>query len=241
MVALLDPALQAIVDDRFRLSGRFENNLRRLLIGGGKVEATLVAIDEEACSTPGPNITVIENYGVVGDRHACETSEVDSRDDMLVHFMGAPKKSRSQGRRGLSKANLRQLTAVSDVESAEVARLMGLPGGTMPLGAQVENLVLSGLAHLSTLPAGSRLTFMSPAGYPRTASLYVSGRNDPCGHPQGNILRVLGMQANQLKSAYIQAAKGLRGLTLVVETGGREPGVGGAIHRDDYVLAWRRN
>lgn len=241
MPALLSQDLASIAENGFARSGKFEAELRRLLIGGGRVERALVAPADNDCSVPAPFITVIENRGVVGDRHSCLIAEVDSRDDVLVHFMGMPKRSKSQTRRGLPKANLRQVTAVSDVESATVARYMGLPGGVMPLGAQVENLVLSGLSQLSTLPAGSRLTFLSPAGLPRTASLYVSGRNAPCGHPQGNILRMLGISAGELAKPYIKAAKGLRGITLVVETAGTEPNQGGEIHRGDFVLVWRHN
>lgn len=205
----------------------------RLLMGAALVEATLVG-PEEGPSQACPFVDLIENYGVDGDRHAHCMTQLSVRDEVLVEVMGLVKRSRTRKVDGTPAANTRQVTLVSRQESDHTIKRMYGADATMPLGAQVENLMIS-LPYLSQVPAGSVITFVSPNGERRTASLIVTGENQPCGEPHANLVRYFDQKP---KVGYMRAALGRRGLTAIVKTGGHAPAKGGRVHTGDIAAFW---
>ncbi|MCJ8142464.1 MOSC domain-containing protein [Ancylobacter sp. A5.8] len=138
--------------------------------------------------------------GVPGDRHAGHARPADSRVPWYP--------------RGTSIRNCRQVSLVAPDELARIAERLGL-AEIRPewLGA---NLVVEGVAEFTRLPPGTRLHF--PGG----AALAVEGENAPCRHA-GAAVAAGAPDAGEragLDLAFIQAAKGLRGLVAWVERAG---------------------
>jgi len=232
MRCVLSAEAAAALESRFAGPGNQQKMLRELFIGAGLVEATLVSLDSQL-SEPTPTITLVENMGVVEDCHACTVTGLSGHDTVQRFFLGLPK--------GAPKANLRQVTIVSREEGNSVAAQMGLPADWMPAGMQVENMIvtgLDGLSGFSNLSPGTLLAFLSPDGEPRTPTLYVTGPNVPCAHPQRNLRQHFGDNL-EFSVPYAAAARSRRGLIAVVETGGLHEGVGGQIYAGDIVSAWR--
>lgn len=132
--------------------------------------------------------------GVVGDRHHGLTRPSNSR--QLRYYP-----------RGTMIRNRRQLTLVSVEELAEVADRLGV-AYLRPewLGA---NLVVEGVAGLSTLPIGTRLMFAGGAG------LVCEGVNQPCRLPGEVIQRHFSWSRAQAQ--FVKAAYGRRGIAASVE------------------------
>ncbi|MFT0859753.1 MOSC domain-containing protein [Ancylobacter sp. G4_0304] len=138
--------------------------------------------------------------GVRGDRHAGHARPADSR--VPWYPRGAPIR------------NCRQVSLVASDELARIAERLGLEEVRPEwLGA---NLVVEGIADFTRLPPGTRLHF--PGG----AALAVEGENAPCRHAGAAVADGApdaGGRAG-LDLAFVQAAKGLRGLVAWVEREG---------------------
>ncbi|MGE0280913.1 MAG: MOSC domain-containing protein [Rhizobiaceae bacterium] len=116
--------------------------------------------------------------------------------------------------RGTEMCNERQLTIVAPDELALVAEGMGL-AEVKPewIGA---NLLLSGLANLSMLPAGTLLFFQNGV------TLKIDGQNAPCKLSGRSIAENAKMADHAAGSLlFPKVAKRLRGLTAWVEKPGR--------------------
>jgi hypothetical protein len=123
----------------------------------GKTELCLIADGADFRSRRVASLT-LDFTGIVGDIHAGATRRSGSREPWYP--------------RGTEIRNDRQVTIVAADELANVAMAMELPAIAPEwIGA---NLVLSGLAGLSCLPAGTKLLFAAGA------SLTVEGGNAPC-------------------------------------------------------------
>ncbi len=128
-------------------------------------------------------------------------------------------------------ANLRQATLVGEEEGHCVIAEMGLGNEPMPPGLQAENLIISGMPDFSYTPSATLLTFFSPEGVPRKASLHVVAPNNPCGQPHANIVSWFKSQGLKPSASYLDVAKGRRGLVAEVKTTGE-------VWPDDIMLAW---
>jgi MOSC domain-containing protein YiiM len=134
----------------------------------------------------------LELFGVSGDRHAGElwTPTWGRHKDQTVF-------------------NERQWSAVSAEEIGELERSLGV---ALPLGALGENFRFEGVARLSKLRPGTRISF--PSG----AALWVSGENFPCRKAALRLAQLTGQPG--LTAAFLKAARGRRGLVGWVETPG---------------------
>ncbi len=155
------------------------------------VDAVCIGAGRTVAKTAVP-LATMGPFGFDGDRHAGETF--------------VPRYGHNRGQRVF---NERQWSAVS---AEEVAELEGRLGTTIPVGALGENLRLSGVAGLSDLPSGTRLTF--PSG----AVLFVSGQNAPCARAAASLAALSGVAA--IRRLFTKAATGRRGLVGWVETPG---------------------
>jgi MOSC domain-containing protein YiiM len=135
--------------------------------------------------------------GIVGDRHSGLTRRSTSREPWYP--------------RGTVIRNDRQVSIVSGEELAKVAKAMGLPMlDPAWIGA---NLAIKGIADLSALPPGTRMTFADGA------VLKVEAENGPCrvagrsiaGHMPGR---------EGLDLWFPKAARHKRGLVASVEKPG---------------------
>ncbi|MBB3772094.1 hypothetical protein FHS55_002703 [Angulomicrobium tetraedrale] len=135
--------------------------------------------------------------GVPGDRHMGMARPADSRVPWFP--------------RGTPIRNSRQVSIVAMDELAEIARRLGIVD-VQPewLGA---NLVIEGIAQLTRLPPGTRL--FAAGG----ATLAVEGENAPCRHA-GAAVAAFHPGSAGLDLAFVQRAKGLRGLVAWVERAG---------------------
>jgi hypothetical protein len=184
----------------------------------GRVEAILVA------GTRGDHVSVrvdkaqfIRGHGVRGDGHA-GVRLADVRERELLSF-GFPK--------GIEIANHREFSAVSAEELAEIARAMRIP--EVPFGCLGENLVLSGIPRLTSLPPGTLLLFRKDPSRIRTAALAVWRENAPCRAP-GEAIQARFPDEDGLASFFPKAAAGKRGVVGSVYCSG-------TIHEGDEVVA----
>lgn len=113
-------------------------------------------------------------------------------------------------KKGLIVRNSRQLSILSLEELALTAQALGVARLAPEwLGA---NIVLSGLSSLTQLAPSTRLVFESGT------SVAIDGDNEPCVISGGAVARALGDQS--LKSRFVKAAMGRRGLVGWVEAEG---------------------
>lgn len=162
------------------------------------VEAALVA------ATPGTFVSArrptieVDFAGVIGDRHYGITTPASVREARYY-------------RRGTEIRNRRQVSLVSVEECAEVAARMGIQHvSPEELGA---NLLVGGLADLSSLAPGTRLLFPSGAG------LVCEAINQPCRLP-GQVIQDRHPEVPGLTRAFVRAARGRRGIVASVERPG---------------------
>ena len=185
----------------------------------GKVEAVLVAhVFGDHVSRPQKKISVVRGTGVRGDSHA-GARLVDAREHALLDFGFA---------KGAEIANVREFSMVSVEELAEIAANMGLPN-TVPFGCLGENVVVSGIPHLTQLPPGTLVCFRKNADQRRTAVLAVWGENKPCLAP-GEAIQRHYAQIPKLAGKFPKAAMGKRGVVGLVYSSG-------TIHTGDEVVA----
>lgn len=135
--------------------------------------------------------------GVPGDRHYGFTRKAGSREPWYP--------------RGTVISNIRQLSVVSAEELAEVAARLRL-SELRPewVGA---NLVISGVPHLSYLPAGTRLHFADGA------SLAVAEPNAPC-RKAGRAIAAHCPGRKDIALGFAREAQWLRGIVATVERPG---------------------
>lgn len=157
--------------------------------------------------------------GVVADRAATlRSAPVDRVEASFAGFDGdahagltRPSCSRVRAqhpRKGTPIRNTRQVSLVSDEESAETAAALGLARLAPEwLGA---NLSLVGLPRLTLVPPASRLVFDGGV------VLAVDMENAPCQFPAREIER----EHPGRGAGYVRAARGRRGLTAWVEREG---------------------
>jgi hypothetical protein len=146
-------------------------------------------------SAPCSRLTV-DHEGIVDNRHRGWTRKADARTPYL--------------KRGKPIRNDRQVSLVSVEDLAAIAQLFDLPVVDPAwLGA---NVVVSGLAHFSYLPRGTRL-------FTGDAILTVTDQNAPCSLTGEAIAVATGH--NNIKLAFAKRAQGLRGLVAAIE----HPGV----------------
>jgi len=183
----------------------------------GRVEAVLVAhLFGVSTSSPVRKIQLLRGHGVKGDGHA-GVRLADVRERELLSF-GVPK--------GVEIANMREFSAISVEEMAEVAAAMGVPD--IAPGCLGENLVLSGVPRLTRLPAGTMLFFQKNDQTKRTAVLVVWGENTPCAIP-GEAIQVLHPDIPGLAGRFPKAALGKRGVVGSVYCSG-------IVHEGDSVI-----
>ncbi|NVK29577.1 MAG: MOSC domain-containing protein [Gammaproteobacteria bacterium] len=110
--------------------------------------------------------------------------------------------------RGTEIHNVRQLTIVSEEELAILAARLGLDEIKPEwLGA---NLCVSGIAHFTKLPAGTRLQFEGGV------CLTTDTENLPCKLAQASLERATGAELPR----FVAEAMGIRGVTAYVERPG---------------------
>ncbi|MFA7302804.1 MAG: MOSC domain-containing protein [Candidatus Paceibacterota bacterium] len=151
--------------------------------------------------------------GIRGDRHAGRRLS-DIRDKKMLQSFGLPK--------GIETANLREFSAVSVEDLAEIERSMDLPA-SIPFGCLGENLVVSGIPRWSELPSGTKLFFRKGTQI-RTAVLVIFEENKPCTGP-GEAMQICFPDLPDLASTFPKAAVGKRGVVGSVYVSG-EIGVG---------------
>lgn len=185
----------------------------------GRVESVLVAQrDNSAVSESFPSILCTIEEGIRGDKHA-GSRLLDAREKALRAF-GYEK--------GIEIANHRQFSVVSKEELDEIAANLEL-SGDIPYGCLGENLVVSGIPHLSDLPTGTMLFFESEVHARRKPVLVVWGQNTPCKVP-GEILERIFPEAEGLAARFPKASFGKRGVVGSVYL----PGV---IQSGDTIIA----
>ncbi|HET9412153.1 MAG TPA: MOSC domain-containing protein [Candidatus Saccharimonadales bacterium] len=197
--------------------------MKRTLVAKGTVESVLMTPHNQATSEQQTVLPVSHAYGLSGDRHSGGYVVSGHDDDLLS--LGFTK--------GTPAANLRQFSMVSTEELAAIAEEMQLPGSVMPPGLLGENIVVSGIADLtSTLKAGSLLCFTRRNTDMPQAALLVTGPNEPCGHPHANIVAHFGGPAEfKARMPFLKAAAGRRGVVGLVR-------VGGGIEPGDTMQVW---
>lgn len=159
--------------------------------------ARALIADGEGFATRGVPQLPVTLEGIPGDRHAGFARPADSRVPWYP--------------RGTPIRNSRQLSLVAMDELAEIAGRLGI-AELRPewIGA---NLVIEGIGRLTSLPPGTRLLF--PGG----GALAVEGENAPCRHA-GAAVGAFNADKPGLDLAFVQQAKGLRGLVAWVERAG---------------------
>lgn len=185
----------------------------------GRVEATFILHRYDTPkSTLIPKIQTVIRHGIKGDRHA-GARLLDVRERALLEF-GLPK--------GIAIANHREVSLVSREELDEIATALNLPEQIQP-GSLGENLLVSGIPHLTSLPVGTLLFFQKNEHTKRTAVLVVWGENTPCLGP-GEVIQEEFPNQPQIASRFVKAAAGKRGLVASVYSTG-------FIHAGDTVVA----
>jgi hypothetical protein len=162
----------------------------------GTVAACLIADGADFRSRRVEALT-LDFAGIVGDIHAGLTRASTSREPWYE--------------RGTEVRNDRQVSIVSVEELAEVAAAMALPeiAGEW-IGA---NLVTAGIADLTGLPPGTRLTFAGGA------VLMVEAENGPCRTAGGSIAGHFPAR-DGLDLLFLKEARHKRGLVASVERPG---------------------
>lgn len=160
----------------------------------GIVEGLYLGLQVESLVTTPVGEVQVTFEGFAGDKHAGWTRLSDSR---TPHY-----------ERGTLIRNDRQISVVSSEELAEIAQRLGI------LSVQPEwlgaNLLLSGIPNLTRLPPPTRLFFE------QGVVLTVSGENLPCTGP-GKVIQQNYPERDDLAQQFVKAARGLRGLVVVVE------------------------
>ncbi len=183
----------------------------------GKVEAVLVAATfGDHVSQSAEKIQVVRGHGVRGDGHAGPRL-VDAREQGMLSF-GFGK--------GTEIANHREFSAVSVEELKEIAVGMDVP--PISYGSLGENLILSGIPRLTSLPIGTMLFFRKNDEQSRTAVLVVWGENKPCVVP-GEAIAAKNPGIPKLAPKFVKAAMGRRGVVGSVYCSG-------IIHAGDEVV-----
>ncbi|MBW4691980.1 MAG: MOSC domain-containing protein [Lyngbya sp. HA4199-MV5] len=161
------------------------------------IEAVLLADIPGTFVTRRVDRVDLDMAGIPGDCHYGLTRRSGGREPMYP--------------RGTEIRNRRQISIVSVEECDQIAQQLGLDM-LLPewLGA---NLLISGLPHLTQLPAGSRL--LLPGG----TGLVCEGENAPCRHP-GEIIQALYPDHPQLSRRFVPIAKRQRGIVCTVERPG---------------------
>lgn len=139
----------------------------------------------------------LDMAGIPGDCHYGLTRRSGGREPMYP--------------RGTEIRNRRQISIVSVEECDQIAQSLGIDM-LLPewLGA---NLLVSGLPHLTQLPAGSRLLLPDGTG------LVCEGENAPCRHP-GEVIQALYPDQPRLPQRFVSIAKRQRGIVCSVERPG---------------------
>jgi len=186
----------------------------------GKVVAVLAAMTPGSIvSMAKKKICAVRGHGIANDAHA-GTRLLDVRERVLLRH-GLLK--------GMEIANHREFSAVSAEDLIEIGASLGL-GMSVPFGHLGENLVLSGIPNLSTLPSGTLLCFRKNAYTPRTAVLAVWGENHPCILP-GEALQSFFPDKPDIAKQFVKHALGKRGVVGNVYCSGD-------IHAGDQVVAY---
>lgn len=141
------------------------------------------------------------NIGIQGDKHS-GARFLDVRERTLT---------RLGFRKGTHIANMRQFSAISVEELAEISRSM-LGNDGLPAVHLEPNIVVSGIDGFSQLEVGTLLSF----GPKRSAILAVWDENGPCPLPNDNIRRAFPEAAGVFSSI----ARHRRGIVGVVYCGG---------------------
>jgi hypothetical protein len=174
----------------------------------GRVEHVLVAHQFGShLSTPVEKLYFVEGYGIKGDNHA-GAAFINIRDSEALRH-GIPK--------GMAAFNMRQWSAVSKQEVADIAHEMG--NLNIAPGLLGENLIISGIPEFTLMPPGTQLFFESPKGEKRAVILYVTGENKPC-QTVGDAIQKDYPEFPSLRAYFIKAAKHKRGLVGIIVGGG---------------------
>jgi hypothetical protein len=176
-----------VADQAFSSGGRFDSRVVLCLIADGEdlVSRAVEGLD-------------LDFSGVVGDRHAGATRRSTSREPWYP--------------RGTVIRNDRQLTIVSSIELAEVARDMDLP--VIEPGWIGANLLFHDIPALTALPAGTKLLFEGGV------TLNVEAENGPCRVAGRSIGRNF-PERSGLDLLFPKLAKHKRGVVASVEKPGR--------------------
>lgn len=164
----------------------------------GLCEALLVAA-EPYPETQSVAEIALDLQGIPGTRHYGFTRKAGPREPWY--------------RRGMEMRSGRQITVVSREELSAIAAAMQVESIAPEwIGA---NIVTSGIAHLTRLPAGTRIVFAE-------ATIVVEAPNAPCKIAGKAIARHLtpGAAPGGLDIAFPARARGLRGVVASVERAG---------------------
>lgn len=174
----------------------------------GRVESVLVASDFKSIeSTPVRKIQCVEGHGIKGDKHAgARLADVREKSFLSSGLFS-----------GTQIANMRQFSAISCEELAQIARSMELPD-IIRHGSLGENLVLSGVPKLTELPTGT-LLFFKKGETPRSATLFVWGENTPCAAP-GEAIQKQFPGLPDVGKKFAKSAMGKRGIVGGVYSSG---------------------
>jgi len=163
----------------------------------GEIIAVLATLSTDHFATMQRPRLNVDLQGIPGDRHYGFTRPAAAREPWYE--------------RGTPIRSGRQITVVSEEELAEIAAGMGIP--LIEPGWVGANVVVRGIAHLSSLAAGARL-FCGEG-----AVLVNEGYNPPCKHTGAEIANAY-PQRSGLDTAFVKVAKGLRGILATVERAG---------------------
>lgn len=161
----------------------------------GRVAGAYAAPDGHVASSAVPQLQLTYE-GIPNDRHAGLTRASGPREPWYP--------------RGTPMRNERQVSILSVEEMAEVAASLAL--AELPAEWIGANLLLEGIPRLSHLPPRSILMF--PSG----AAIRIDGDNGPCRISGRSIAAQTGVAQHEF--AFVQAAKGRRGLVGWVEREG---------------------
>lgn len=170
-----------------------------------KVTYVGLTIFGQQISTPQNSIYLDPNKGVRGDKHYSETVALDAR---LLECLGP-----YGGVKGATTlSNWRQVSVVSEQELIVIQANLGL-NAPIPSGLLAENIVVSfPIGDFSKIPSGSLLVFTN--GGKMSCVLWVMAENVPCAVPGKNLAEHY--QQPDLVSLFVPAARGLRGLVVMV-------------------------
>ncbi len=173
-------------DAKAAKGGRFESRLALCLMADGK----------DFVTRPVDGLDLDFN-GIAGDRHAGLTRRSTAREPWYP--------------RGTEIRNDRQLTVVSALELAEVARAMDLP--VIEPGWIGANLVFDDIPELTSLPAGTKLLFEGGA------TVNIEAENAPC-RAAGRSIGLHFPDREKLELLFPRLARQKRGVVASVEKPG---------------------